>query len=451
MSDSLSTSGPNSKFIPKPNAPPPPNTTGVVGWLRHNLFNGWFSSLTTVMATILLGYIALAFYDWAFVRAVWEAENLQGCRLAEGGIGTCWAGIIHWFPRFIYGRYPDAEVWRIDVMAIIFVVWMAPLWIPRVTSKIVIGLSAVTFFPFFAGGVFLGGDHSIFMNIMMSGSAAWFIGVVIHTMLCSLGLGGIGNCFSALSKKISRQEFPDRYVYGFFGLLLWACVFWFVKDLNLEEVRTNRWGGLFLTLVVSGIGISSALPSGVILALGRRSNMLVIRILCTGFIEVFRSVPLITILFMAITMFPMFLPEGLHFNKLVSAIVAVCLFASAYMAEVVRGGLQALPRGQYEAAESMGLKYWQVMSLVIMPQALKIMIPNIVGNFIGLFKDTTLVSIVGLYDLLLMVEAVSHDPQWIGLHTEPLFIAAVIFFVGCFAMSRYSQHLERKLGAGAAL
>ena len=157
---------------------------------------------------------------------------------------------------------------------------------------------------------------------------------------------------------------------------------------------------------------------------------------------------MITVLFMATTMFPLFLPEGMVFNKLGSAIVAVCLFSGAYMAETVRGGLQAIPRGQYEASAALGYGYWQTMGLIVMPQALKLMIPNIVGSFIGLFKDTTLVAIIGLYDLLGMIEAVSQDPKWIGLHSEPLMAAALMYFVGCFAMSRYSMHLEKTLGQG---
>ena len=221
-----------------------------------------------------------------------------------------------------------------------------------------------------------------------------------------------------------------------------------IDDITFKHMSNNLWGGLFLTLVISGIAIASALPAGIILALGRRSKMTVIRVLCVAFIELFRSVPLITILFMATTMFPLFLPGGMVIDKLASAIVAVCLFAAAYMAEVVRGGLQAIPKGQYEAAEAVGLTYWQATVLIVMPQALKFMIPNIVGNFMGLLKDTTLVSIIGLYDLLGMINAVSHDPKWIGLHHEPLFTAAVIFFIGCFTMSKYSQHLERTLGAG---
>jgi general L-amino acid transport system permease protein len=176
--------------------------------------------------------------------------------------------------------------------------------------------------------------------------------------------------------------------------------------------------------------------------------MPVIRVFCTAFIELFRSVPLITILFMAVTMMPLFLPVEINPDKLVLVIVAVCIFAAAYMAEIVRGGLQAINKGQYEAAQAMGLNYWKMMTLIIMPQALKVMIPNIVGNFIGLLKDTTLVSIIGLYDILLMAKASGQDGKWLGMHTEPFLFTAAVFFVVCFCMSKYSQHLERTIGGG---
>jgi general L-amino acid transport system permease protein len=231
-------------------------------------------------------------------------------------------------------------------------------------------------------------------------------------------------------------------------LVGFAIVYASISGWQVALIGPNKWGGLFLTLVISGIGIASALPIGIIAALGRRSKMPVIRVITTAYIELFRSVPLITVLFMATTMFPLFLPEGIVLNKLASAIVAVCLFSGAYMAETVRGGLQAIDKGQYEASAALGLGFWQTTALIIMPQALKLMIPNIVGSFIGLFKDTTLVAIIGLYDLLGMVKAVSHDPKWIGLHTEPLVAASLIYFIGCFAMSRYSQHLEKTLGQG---
>ncbi|MDP3320851.1 MAG: amino acid ABC transporter permease, partial [Bosea sp. (in: a-proteobacteria)] len=221
-----------------------------------------------------------------------------------------------------------------------------------------------------------------------------------------------------------------------------------VQALSLPFVPTRVWGGLFLTLVISGIGIAFSLPAGIVLALGRRSRMPLISLLSTTFIELFRSVPLITILFMFNTMLPLFLPVGVEVNQLLRAIVAVCLFSAAYMAEVVRGGLQAIPRGQYEAASAMGLGFWQATGLVIMPQALKIMIPTIVGNFIGLFKDTTLVSIVGLFDLLSMSRAVGEDTRWLGLFLEPFFFVTMIYFVVCFGMSQYSLNLEQRLSAG---
>jgi general L-amino acid transport system permease protein len=167
-----------------------------------------------------------------------------------------------------------------------------------------------------------------------------------------------------------------------------------------------------------------------------------------AFIELFRSVPLITILFMFNTMLPLFLPAGVEVNRLLRAIVAVCLFAAAYMAEIVRGGLQAIPKGQYEAAAAVGLGYWQSTIFIILPQALRVMIPTIVGQFIGLFKDTTLVSIIGLFDLLSMSRAVGEDTRWLGLFIEPFFFVTMIYFVFCFAMSQYSMTLERRLGAG---
>ena len=447
MSDAPTTSEGLLVFKPKPSLPPPPATTGVIGWMRFNLFDGIGSTITTVISVILLAYLAMAFYDWAFARAVMEAANRQECRLDDGW-GTCWAGVKFWFSRFIYGRYPDTEIWRVDTAALMFIVWMAPLWFPRVTAKVMIGLSAVLIYPFFAGYMFLGGDRNWFMEIMVAISLTWFIGTMVHVAVCLVAGRGLGSLIVQVTGFASRDDRLHKYPKMVAAVIAAVVVYVLIGDWHLEEVISNYWGGMFLTLVISGIGIASALPLGIVLALGRRSEMPVVRVLCVSFIELFRSVPLITILFMATTMFPLFLPKGVVFNNLASVIVAVCLFSAAYMAETVRGGLQAIPKGQYEAAEAMGLSYWQSMGLIVMPQALKLMIPNIVGSFIGLFKDTTLVSIIGLYDLLGMIHAVSHDPQWIGLHHEPLFTAAVLFFIGCFAMSRYSQHLEKKLGAG---
>ena len=205
------------------------------------------------------------------------------------------------------------------------------------------------------------------------------------------------------------------------------------------------WGGLFLTLVLSFVGIVAALPLGILLALGRRSNMPIVKSVCVVFIEFWRGVPLITVLFMSSVMLPLFLPEGMNFDKLLRAMIGIVLFQSAYMAEVVRSGLQAIPKGQYEAAKALGLSYWQSMGLIILPQALKLVIPGIVNTFIALFKDTTLVLIIGLFDLLSMIQSASQDANWLGYEIEGYVFAALIFWVFCFGMSRYSMSLERKL------
>ncbi|MEL0612270.1 MAG: amino acid ABC transporter permease [Marinomonas sp.] len=217
---------------------------------------------------------------------------------------------------------------------------------------------------------------------------------------------------------------------------------------GLEVVETSRWGGLFLTVLLGVVGIAASFPLGALLALGRRSNMPVAKSVSLVFIETIRAVPLITILFMASVMIPLFLPEGLNFNKLLRVLIGITLFSSAYMAEVIRGGLQAIPKGQYEAADAMGLTYWQSMVLVILPQALKLVIPGIVNSFISLFKDTTLVYIVGMFDFLGRIQAANHDTNWLGTTVEGYAFAALVYWIFCFGMSRYSMALERKLDTG---
>jgi len=214
---------------------------------------------------------------------------------------------------------------------------------------------------------------------------------------------------------------------------------------GLEVIETPLWGGLFLTLVIAVTGIVASFPLGIVLALGRRSQMPVVRTICVVFIEFWRGIPLITVLFMASVMFPLFVPEELNPDKLLRALIGVALFSSAYMAEVIRGGLQAIPKGQYEAADSLGLSYWKSMIFIILPQALKMVIPGIVNTFIGLFKDTTLVLIIGLFDLLGMAQKAATNPDWIAYNIEGYVFAAFGFFIFCFSMSRYSQRLERKL------
>ncbi|WP_010486609.1 amino acid ABC transporter permease [Pseudomonas sp. S9] len=246
-------------------------------------------------------------------------------------------------------------------------------------------------------------------------------------------------------------QMPRKAMYGLGFLVVYpilAYVLLHGGHFGLETVPTSRWGGSMLTLVIASVGIAGALPLGILLALGRRSEMPAIRVICVTFIEFWRGVPLITVLFMSSVMLPLFLPEGMSFDKLMRALIGVILFQSAYIAEVVRGGLQAIPKGQYEAAAAMGLGDWRMMGLVILPQALKMVIPGIVNTFIALFKDTSLVIIIGLFDLLNSIKQATTDPAWLGMSTEGYVFAALVYWIFCFGMSRYSMHLERKLDTG---
>ncbi len=237
------------------------------------------------------------------------------------------------------------------------------------------------------------------------------------------------------------------------GWLLWCCwlvgivVMWvlmFGGVFGLTFVPTEKWGGLPVTLILAVNAIVFSFPLGILLALGRMSDLPAIKALSIAFIELVRGVPLITVLFMASLMIPLLLPEGMTINKLLRAQVGIILFAGAYSAEVVRGGLQAIPRGQYEAAEALGLSYWYKMGFIILPQALKLVIPPMVNNFISIFKDTSLIIIIGLFDFLGAIRLASNDPAWRSFYVEGLVVGALIYFVFCYAMAVYSQHLERR-------
>ena len=228
------------------------------------------------------------------------------------------------------------------------------------------------------------------------------------------------------------------------GVLMWGGV------LGLRYVENERWGGLALTLLLATFGIALAFPLSILLALGRRSPLPVLRLLCVVYIELIRGVPLISLLFMASVVLPLFMPEGVSIDKLLRAQIALILFAAAYLAEVVRGGLQAVPRGQYEAAQALGLSYWRMTGLIVMPQALRIAIPPLVNTFIAFFKDTSLVLIIGLFDLLTTVNVSIGEPKWVGFGIEAYVFVSLVYFAFCFTMSRYSQNLELELARGVA-
>jgi general L-amino acid transport system permease protein len=258
-----------------------------------------------------------------------------------------------------------------------------------------------------------------------------------------------GAIFVALLVPLLIPRIPRKGLNAilFFGVFPVFAFFMLYGGFGLPVVETSLWGGLLVTLALSFVGISVSLPLGILLALGRRSTMPVIKLLCVIFIEVVRGIPLITVLFMASVMLPLFLPPGVNFDKFLRALIGVSLFASAYMAEVVRGGLQAIPKGQYEAADALGLTYWQKLVFIILPQALKLVIPGIVNTFIGLFKDTSLVSIISMFDLLGIVRINFSDTNWASPQTalSGLVFAGLVFWIFCFGMSRYSQFVERRL------
>jgi general L-amino acid transport system permease protein len=262
----------------------------------------------------------------------------------------------------------------------------------------------------------------------------------------------VGVMFVALLIPMLIPKAPRK---GLNALLLFivfpvAAFFLLHGGFGLTEVETPLWGGLMVTLILSFVGIAVSLPLGILLALGRRSDMPVIKMICVIFIEVVRGVPLITVLFMANVMLPLFMPTGWTIDNFLRALVGVSLFASAYMAEVVRGGLQAIPKGQYEGADSLGLSYWQKTRLIVLPQAVKLVIPGIVNTFIGLFKDTSLVSIIGMFDLLGIVRLNFTDATWATPVTPltGLIFAGFVFWIFCFGMSRYSAFMERHLDTG---
>ncbi len=359
-------------FVFKPDMPPPVKTVGALAWMRANLFSSWLNTLLTLFAVYLVWLIVPPLLQWAIIDANWVGTTRADCTKE----GACWVFIHQRFGQFMYGYYPQAERWRVDLTVVLALIGAAPLFIKRFPRKSIYGICFLVAYPLVAFSLLHGGYS------------------------------------------------------------------------GLQAVSTSQWGGLMLTLVIATVGIAGALPLGILLALGRRSNMPAVKVVCVTFIEFWRGVPLITVLFMSSVMLPLFLPEGMSFDKLLRAMIGVVLFQSAYIAEVVRGGLQAIPKGQYEAASAMGLGYWRSMGLVILPQALKLVIPGIVNTFIALFKDTSLVVIIGLFDLLNSVKQAASDPAWLGMATEGYVFAALVFWIFCFGMSHYSKSLERKLDTG---
>ena len=365
-----------------PGRPAPATHVGVIGWLRTNLFSSWFNTLLTVAALLLLWRIVPPLLGWTLFNADFSGVTGEECT-AEG---ACWAWVDQRINQFLYGFYPADSYWRVNAALI--------LLIPAVA-------------------------YVLFDKIPYARYGRWYSLAypVIAVFLLVAGL--------------PVYDDQGEMVGSLFGI---------------RGITTDQFGGFMLNLVAGLAGIALSLPIGILLALGRRARLPVVRYASVIFIEVVRGVPLITLLFVAIIILELFLPPGVSLDQLVRVMIMITAFSSAYMSEVIRGGLQAIPGGQYEAAQAMGLSYWKMMRLVILPQALKIAIPGIVNTFIGLFKDTTLVVTIGLFDILGQARLLQTNPDWIGkVDHETFLLAALFFFVICFSMSRYSINLERRL------
>ncbi len=418
-----------------PEMAPPTSEIGVIGWIRHNLFSGIFNTLLTLFGAYLIYLMIPPIIDFAIVNAVWTGEDREAC---VGVHGACWAYVGAYFNQFIYGRYPFPEQWRVDIIYFLLFAGLIPLLIPKAPFKQLNTVFMLLIFPVASFILLTGGNMD---------PGIWSWGVLLVAGLIAAGFILLP-VFAGQSDLASSQ---NSLIALAVILAIPAAILLVVSvDFGLAGVETGNWGGLLVTLVIAITGITASLPIGIALALGRRSQMPIIRLVCVVFIEFWRGVPLITVLFLSSVVLPLFMPEGVTIDKLFRAMIGVALFASAYMAEVVRGGLQAIPKGQYEGADALGLTFWQKMGLIVLPQALKLVIPGIVNTFIGLFKDTTLVLIIGLFDLLGQVQSSFTDPTWSTPtqgHTGYLF-AAVLFFVFCFGMSRYSIFMENRLDTG---
>jgi general L-amino acid transport system permease protein len=483
--------------------PAPVKTTGFVGFLRTRLFNSPTNILLTIVAVLLLWFTVIPAVKFLLIDAVWRGTDRNACLAENAGhtVGACWPYVHAKFTQFVYGFYPEPERWRVNLTFILAALLLLPLLIPRLPAK---GLNAglffvafpiVAFFLLHGGG--LGGFGISWTSGLLSGltgsigdaghrlTSAGEATVIIGPLLLLLGklvvllstavsyliwpLTWLRDQIQASSRPVWADFAATAAIVSILLLVLnggvrtgWPALISSVAtfagigvvisamDLDhggLPLVDTRLWGGLMVTLVVSVTGIVTSMPVGIALALGRRSTIPLIRISSIAFIEFWRGVPLITVLFFATYMLPLFLPGNFTVDGLVRVLIGIALFAGAYTAEVIRGGLLAIPRGQAEAASALGLSWWKTTALIVMPQALRHVIPGLVNSIIALFKDTSLVSIVALFDLLGQLRASFADPVWAAPTTlfTGFAFTGLIYFAFCFGMSRYSLFVENRL------
>ena len=410
-----------------PQSPPPARQTGVPKWLRENLFSNWINTGLTLVAIWAIWMILSSILPWIF-NGVWNANSLAECReILDGRNGACFAVLTERWNQLLFGfQYPPEFYWRPALAFVLMLVAVAPVLFFDLPRQLLI---VTALFPFVAFYLIWGGP---------------ILSPIVALLGCGIGY--------LVFDRYGKASFAT----GFFGGIAAAFVIWIIGGMVVGMVAPeNPWmpavpsrdlGGFMLNMMLGVTCVSLSIPLGIVLALGRQSDMPLIKGICVVFIEFIRGVPLITLLFVASVMLAYFFPPDSTVDLFLRVVIMITMFSSAYIAEVIRGGLAALPKGQYEAADSLGLDYPQAMRLIILPQALKISIPGIVNVAVGLFKDTTLVSVISMFDLIGMIRGpILASTEWNGVYWELLGFAALLFFVVCYGISQYSQWLERRL------
>lgn len=416
-----------------PPQPPPVQQTAAIGWVRENLFSSPLNIILTLGSIWVIWVVLSGLVPWLWF-SVWDAGSLSECRaimderLGEGVRSACFAVISDRWQQLVFGFYPQSGYWRPPSALIVFLIAIAPVLFPQLPRKM----------------LWFSLASPILIYTLLWGGSIW--GPICVALGFVLGWGAhtvLSRTTTSLIAVIGAIVVP--VLYWLFVDVRLAELLTSIMPIGLPAVQSKDFGGFTLSIVIGLSAIILSLPLGILLALGRQSDMFIISKLSVIFIEVIRGVPLIVWLFTAQLLLNYFLPRGTNFDLMLRVIIMVTLFSAAYLAEVIRGGLAALPKGQYEAADALGLDYWKAMRLIVLPQALKISIPGIVNTFIGLFKDTTLVVFIGMYDPIGLAGTIRASTDWNGVYWEIYAFIALIFFIFCYAMSRYSMYLERRL------
>ncbi len=388
---------------------PPFKENNPVEWLRKNFFSSWYNTLLTIILFSIISWAITGFISWATTQAEWQVIEAN-------------------LPLLMVGRYPRDQYLRIWLIVGIICSLSGFSWG-------VIARNATTLFTL-----------PVLILIAVLPAIMLLIPVTIPFKLLLIGMVILVIATAWVGKKLGIKNTNLGKYLSFSWFIAFLLILWLIGGgLGLKSVSTNDWGGLMLTILMAVVSIFLSFPLGVLLALGRQSTLPVIKIFSIGYIEIIRGLPLISILFMGQIMIPLFLPDGMRPDRILRAIVGLTLFSSAYLAENVRGGLQSVPIGQKEAAKALGLNIPLSLGLIVLPQALKVAIPSIVGQFISLFQDTTLLSIVGLVELLGISRSVLAQPQFLGDYAEVYLFDGVLFWIICYAMSVGSRQLEKKL------